>query len=482
MNMVLRTAVVVLALAATGSGQGPDPYFWLANPFGGWGMGSVDVVRADGSLVTSHNLPTGLIPLGYPAVAKATNGTAWVADLFRGLLIPYTVGGGAGPVIQAPDVIDLAIGANDGPWVLRAAVAGNGTATLYDPTGAVVVSVPLGVGGSYIRPDALGGAWIADNPGGQVQHVDAAGALSSPAAISSWSAVAFTVGRLGRMWQLGVTSLTVYDASAGVVATPLLAGSGHYMTTDPLGRPRVLETVGGTQRITTYDPASFQPIGSFDLVGLGNNGAFSVFRMDAAGRFWMFETSGAITILDHHGDLIGPSPLGSPFTDLGSDPGASTAVAMRGAADADGDGFANAAEVRSGADPLDAASVPPAIQAPVSVFAGQSLALQITSPGQPGFPFATGASAGTAGIPLSAASCQIAPLTDDALLAYWIGPQNGLVSPSTAGTLDAQGAATLSVEVPALASGVTFHVAAATVDPLTGRVVGVTAPHTVSVF
>jgi hypothetical protein len=163
--------------------------------------------------------------------------------------------------------------------------------------------------------------------------------------------------------------------------------------------------------------------------------------------------------------VAGPVPV---FTRaLGDRTGLRVASVLYPLADLDLDGALDAPELTLGRNPLDATSTPPSLTLSGTPAAGQSFSINLSIPAEAGFPYVTGASLGTSGIPVARPDCLSVPLSPDLLFFYWLGPSNAVTTTPVSFTLDILGTGGVTVSLPPGPGfgGVGIYFSAVTVSP-----------------
>jgi len=348
--------------------------------------------------------------------------------------------------------------------------------------GQVVWSVPVVTptsSSSYrLRTDAAGNTWVIELYSQSVYLVDPNGAVSMLYTSSNSWLEDLQVDAAGTAWFTESTSggkLLVRIDTAGNVLMSLGLGSVvEAMALDACGQPHVLLNNGGLQRIDVHHPASGAVVASYPLSSSLPN--LKQMVMDTEGNHWLRQNGGGFYIVDGAGSYVGFVLTTNQLHTLGDPTGLHLVAAVDPTGDGDLDGVSNEDEIRLGTDPLNAASTPPALTLTGAVSLGAIVNVSCSIPSDAGFNYVLGLSGGTAGIPLAPPPrCLTAPLTQDALLTWWLSPMNPVLG--TTGSLDSMGAMSIALQVPSVPlGGFPIYFALGTQDPATLEFSSVTTP------
>ncbi|MAG57828.1 MAG: hypothetical protein CMJ83_16210 [Planctomycetes bacterium] len=475
-------SAVMLGLVVAGSVSAQVPQFY----WNGWTLGigpgcGVCIYNQAGTQV-------GGFPLGLfsgAEVAKHPSGTVMVADSGAGTITAYTLGGavasfaaaGVAYVAAHPsgDVLGLTQGFLLGPTVL----------TRYNLVGVAQWSTTLGVVlPAGVRCDSVGNAWVADALGGTLEWVDPAGVITGPITLPVAGQITeFDVDASGQCWVLVVAqgaatgNLIAVDLTGAITFNLGLNSNPAGFALDACGRPHVLNSLALPQTVDVIDPGLGGVVATTVLSTTDPHDAIAI---DTQGNYWLSAIQLAgIAIFDKSGTRIGVVNGGAiPVkSSAGDTTGLRLVSVIDRTGDSDLDGFPNDREIALGSDPLDPGSVPLLLQVGGTVGAGSTYTVTGTVPSETGFPYVTGLSVGTGGIPLGTPDCRVIPLDFDALLLWWLSPASNAIATGQSGILDATGAGTVTVMLPPGSGfgGLPVYHAMATIDPVTQGVATISA-------
>lgn len=473
--------LAVLTAAVPCFAQPVDGNVWVSFNFAFGSPCGLCVYDAAGVVVASFVYPG----IDGPMLCKHPNGTVWtVSSSAAGSLIPYTVAG-AGIPIAASGVNQICADAFGGLWTFEGGFFSPSVLRRRTAAGAPVLTVTPAnfLGAADMAGDPLGNVWLLDAAStGGLRRVNQSGTVSAPigAAAATGAGLDLAVEPSGRVWRLsqgsGGTPLLTRFNNAGTGPLPIPVPGALSLAMDRCGRPVVLKDTGGVTSLDVLNPANGAVIVNIPLPGPG---IYDSLAIDGAGNHWLTSNTQLIfSVFDAAGAPLVSVPVALPMFSfsIGDRTGLHVATVLAPGADSDLDGVASNVEIPLGTNPLDPASVPPALLLSGTPAAGSSFALGLSIPAQAGFPFVTGASLGSAGIPLAPPDCRVIPLSADFLLAWWLGPSNVVATSPVSGVLDALGAGSGSVGLPPGPGfgGLPLFFAAATLNPLTGTVASLT--------
>lgn len=483
----MRSLRILTVLAASGAAAAPaqlDPYYWSTTILA---QGTCQICVYDSSGAAIASFAVGGFTSN-PVMAKHPAGLVWVADLGTSTIRPYTLAGPAGPpVVQTTGAVAIAADALGDLWTLHGSLFSPGYLERRDVAGTLLQSIPIpGVVPAGLEPDPFGNLWVQDGIFG-VRRVDPIGGIAGPnppgiAGVPQ----ALKVDPQGNAWMVflsgsgaGTTTLVKTDNLLNPLFTaPVI--QARALALDGRGNPRVLLGNGFQQSLAHY-----RADGSLAFTTLLVSGrSYTGLAVDTGGRTWLAGTNtGFLDVYDCAGNAltsIGPGP-GGPIPaapGIGDRTGIVAASVLAPGADLDGDGVAGTVELQVGTDPLNFSSAPPVLALAGTAGAGATVPVGLSVPAEPGAAYILGAALGTAGIDVAPPPlCRQVPLSFDPLLAWWLSPANS-VAGGVAGLLDGNGAATVSLAIPAAPglSGLTFYVAGITFGGPGLPVSAITAP------
>ena len=453
--------VLIGACTLPGRAQGsPDPLAWSLNT----SANTFDLYDRNGIIAQQHALPTPL-PLSFK-FSKGPNGLLWVSDSLIGQLYAFGPTGHLG-TLSFPGIHQAAPTSVGTVWILSApAVFGNGLLKKIDTTAATLVSVSLPTASFQITAlinDPFDNAWIVDL--GSTFKYDSSGTLVTAAVTLANTQQAVCDGE-GRLWFHNGQFIHAIDNNGIPIATIPMPGVRD-LSIDARGGVRALVT-SPTQMLHTLDPTTLSPIASLPI-SLPTGAALLRVSFDATGQMWCEDSNGILWLLDAGANTFF-QVLGGTLGQINViATGANIAAVLLPNADSDGDGVENQQEVQLGSDCFDSTSQPLSFGISAAPVAGQSLSVGLFAPAQAGFLYFSGASSAAAwpGFSLSAFHPHAVPLLFDPLLVLWLSPSNLLTPQGNSGTLDANGFGMFPLNIPPGSSGLSFSLAALTLDPLT---------------